>query len=179
MEVTVYTEPVMLGSPHPGKSPALDVAVRRWACAFTDAGIPCEHADDIVACLWSKVLYNAPLNSLAAVLGPSYGQLAADPDLRWLMDRIIDEARAVALASAGRLSWPSVAAFREDSYGRLVPATAGHRSSMLQDMDYGHPTEVEAINGRVCECGRAAGVPTPLNGAMTRLLRVKARLEGN
>lgn len=49
---------------------------------------------------------------------------------------------------------------------------------MLQDIDRGHPTEVEAINGRVCEYGRAAGVPTPLNEAMTRLLRVKARLEG-
>ena len=179
VEVTVYAEPVVLGSAYPGKFPALDVAVRRWACAFTEAGIPCEHTDDIVAYLWSKVLYNAPLNPLGAVLGLSYGQLAADPDLRWLMDRIIDEAHAVALASGVRLRWPSAAAFREEFYGRLVPATADHRSSMLQDIDRGHPTEVEAINGRVWEYGRAAGVPTPLNEAMTRLLRVKARLEGD
>ena len=50
---------------------------------------------------------------------------------------------------------------------------------MLQDIDRRHPTEVEAINGRVWEYGRAAGVSTPLNEAMTRLLRVKARLEGD
>lgn len=179
VQVTVYAEPVMLGNPHPGKFPALDTAAERWACAFTDAGIPCESTHQIVAYLWSKVLYNAPLNPLGAVFGLSYGQLAADPDLRFLMDGIIDEVHAVALARGVRLRWPSAAAFREEFYRRLLPATADHRSSMLQDIDRGRPTEVEAINGRVWEYGRAAGVPTPLNEAMTRLLRVKARLGGD
>jgi len=176
VQVTVYAEPVMLGSLHPGKFPALDGAVQRWVCAFSDAGIPCEQTDDITAHLWAKILYNAPLNPLGAVLGMSYGSLAADPDLRSIMDRIIDEAHAVALARGVRLRWASAAAFREEFYGRLVPVTAGHRSSMLQDIDRGRPTEVEAINGRVWEYGRAAGVPTPINEAVTQLVRARARL---
>ena len=176
VQVTVYAEPVMLGSPHPGQHPALDAAAQRWARALSNAGIPCEHSDEIIAYLWSKVLYNAPLNSLGAVLGLSYGELAADPDLRAIMDRIVDEAHGVAQARGVALRWPSAAAFREEFYGRLVPATAGHRSSMLQDIDRGRPTEVEAINGRVWEYGRSAGVPTPVNEAMTRLVRAKAAL---
>ena len=128
--------------------------------------------------LWSKVLYNAPLNPLGAILGLSYGALAANPDLRALMNGIIDEAHAVAVAHGVGLHWQTAEAFREEFYGRLVPATADHRSSMVQDIERRRPTEVEAINGRIWAYGRTAGVPTPLNQAMTRLMRAKTEILG-
>jgi len=175
VRVTVYAEPVMVGSPDPGRHPTLDADARRWAEFFAAAGIPSEYTDEIVPYLWSKVLYNAPLNPLGAVLGLTYGELAEDPELRTVMDGIIDEAYAVARARAVGLRWTSAESFRREFYGRLVPATASHRSSMLQDIERGRPTEVDAINGRVCEYGRDAGVSTPLNEAVTRLVRAKAR----
>jgi 2-dehydropantoate 2-reductase len=178
VEVTVYAEPVMLGSPSPGRWPALDAAARAWAEAVAAAGVPCEYTDEIVSFLWAKVLYNAPLNPVGALLGLHYGALAADADLRTLMDAIIDEAHAVATARGVALRWPAAAAFRDEFYGRLVPATFDHRSSMLQDLERGRPTEIDAINGRVWEYGRAAGIATPLNEAMTRLVRAKGRRTG-
>ena len=45
------------------------------------------------------------------------------------------------------LAWPDADAYRETFYGRLVPSTADHRSSMLQDIERGRPTEIDAING--------------------------------
>ncbi len=173
VRVTVYAEPVMVGSPDPGRYPSLDAHARRWAEVFAGAGIPSAYTDDIIAYLWAKVLYNAPLNPLGAVLGLTYGELAEDPELRAVMDGIIDEAYAVARARAVRLRSASAEGFRREFYGRLVPATAGHRSSMLQDIERGRPTEIDAINGRIGEYGRALHIPTSLNDAVTRLVRAK------
>ena len=71
-----------------------------------------------------------------------------------------------------------VAAYRELFYGRLVPSTAHHRSSMLQDLERGRPTEIEAINGCIWRYGCEAGIPTPVNATMTRLVRFRARIVG-
>ena len=55
---------------------------------------------------------------------------------------------------------------------RLVArATAANRSSMLQDVERGRRTEVDAINGAVAERGRALGVPTPINETLADLVR--------
>jgi 2-dehydropantoate 2-reductase len=164
----------MVGSPEPGRFTDLDAEARQWAEIFAEAGIPSEYTDEIVGYLWSKVLYNAPLNPLGALLGVTYGELSQDPGLRTIMDGIIHEAYAVARARGVGLRWKGADGFRREFYGRLVPATAGHRSSMLQDIERGRPTEIDAINGKICEYGRQSGVPTPLNDALARLVRAKA-----
>ena len=71
---------------------------------------------------------------------------------------------------------PTADAYRELFYGRLVPSTAHHRSSMLQDLERGRPTEIEAINGCIWRYGREAGIPTPVNATMTRLVRWRERI---
>ena len=43
--------------------------------------------------------------------------------------------------------------------------------SMLQDLKKGKPCEVDAINGVVCERGKAAGIPTPVNDKIVELIR--------
>ena len=85
------------------------------------------------------------------------------------MDAVIDEGFAVAAARGVVPLVPTAAAYRELFYGRLVPSTAHHRSSMLQDLERGRPTEIEAINGCIWRFGREAGIPTPVNATMTRL----------
>src|SRR5206468_1598546 len=74
------------------------------------------------------------------------------------------------------LRWGAAEDYREEFYRRLVPATAAHRSSMLQDLERGRPTEIEAINGWVAARAAAHGVPAPVNATLTRLLRARARL---
>jgi 2-dehydropantoate 2-reductase len=54
---------------------------------------------------------------------------------------------------------------------QVCAATAANRSSMLQDVLAGRPTEIEALNGQVSARGAALGVPTPVNDLITQLLR--------
>src|SRR5438093_678044 len=91
------------------------------------------------------------------------------------LEPAIAEAFAVARAAGIALRWPDAGAYRAEFYGRLVPATARHRSSMLQDLARGRPTEIEAINGYVAARGAALGVPAPTNATLTRLIRARAR----
>jgi 2-dehydropantoate 2-reductase len=170
--VTVYADPVLIGSLD-GTDAARAAAAGRWAVALAAAGIPAEPTADLPAELWGKALYNAALNPLGALLGARYGELPAYPDTRAIMDTVIEEAFAVARAEGVALRWPDAIAYRAAFYGRLVPATAEHRSSMLQDIERGRPTEIDAINGQIAARGAARGVPAPVNATLTRLIRAR------
>jgi 2-dehydropantoate 2-reductase len=175
VRVTVFADPVLIGSPDPTDRRRVDLA-SRLAARLDAAGIPARPTDAVVADLWAKVLYNAALNPLGALLGLPYGALPEDPDTRAVMDAVIDEAFAVAVADRVGLPWRDAAGYRATFYGRLVPSTAAHRSSMLQDLERGRPTEIEAINGHVVARGAALGVPAPVNATLARLIRARARL---
>jgi 2-dehydropantoate 2-reductase len=172
--VTVFADPVLIGPPgtHDGR---LGAAAARWAAALDGAGVPAAPTDRIVATLWEKILYSAALNPLGALRGLTYGELAADPDGRAVMDCVIAEAFAVARAEGVVLGWRDAAAYRQVFYARLVPATASHRSSMLQDLGRGRRTEIDAINGAVAARGAAHGVAAPANQALTQLVRARER----
>ena len=173
--VTVYADPVLIGSPDPTDARRQDAAAR-WAAELSAAGIPAKLTGALTAELWAKVLYNAALNPLGALLGVPYGDLPADRDTRMIMDAVIEEAFAVARAEGVELAWPDAAAYRDVFYGRLVPSTAAHRPSMLQDIERGRPTEIDAINGQVAARGAAHGVPTPVNATLARLIRARTRV---
>ena len=173
--VTVCADPVLIGA----LEPEVQARAVAWARVLSDAGIPAESTSGIVADLWAKVFYNAALNPLGALLDLPYGALAEDADARAVMDLAIDEAFAVARTAGIALRWPDAEAYRGEFYGRLVPATARHRSSMLQDLARGRPTEIDAINGYVAARGNALGVATPTNTTLTRLIRARARLSSS
>jgi 2-dehydropantoate 2-reductase len=174
VRVTVEAAPVLVGSPDPTDS-RRTIAARRCASALAAAGVPAEPTEALLAELWAKVFYNAALNPLGALLGVPYGDLPADPDARAIMDDAIGEAHAVARASGVAVPWPDADAYRTLFYERLVPATARHRSSMLQDLERGRPTEIDAINGYVAARGTALGISTPVNTTLTRLIRARVR----
>ena len=171
--VTVCADPVLIGALAPADDEQRRAAA--WARALAEAGIPAEPTDAIVAELWAKVFYNAALNPLGALLDLPYGGLAEDPEARAVMDLVIVEAFTVARAAGIALRWRDADAYRAEFYGRLVPATARHRSSMLQDLARGRPTEIDAINGYVAARGAALGVAAPTNVTLTRVIRARAR----
>jgi 2-dehydropantoate 2-reductase len=178
VRVTVYADPVLVGVSRPAAQPRLRVLARSWAERFAAAGIPSAYSDDIEAALWGKVLYNAALNPLGALLGVHYGAVAGDAHTRAIMDLVIDEAFRVALAEGVALPWASAAVYRAVFYDRLVPSTSHHRSSMLQDLERGRPTEIDAINGEVWKRGAAHGIVTPANELLMRLVHAREALGG-
>lgn len=172
IRVTVYAEPVLVGAAHRGDAGLVSLA-GVWAARFEAAGIPASPHADVAAALWGKVLYNAALNPLGALMGVHYGALPENADTRAMMDQVIDEAFAVAVAEGVTLPWESAADYRKIFYERLVPSTYHHRSSMLQDLERGRSTEIEAINGEVWLRGARHGILTPMNEALTRLVRAR------
>jgi 2-dehydropantoate 2-reductase len=174
VRVTVYADPVLVGSPDASDAVRTRAAIT-WAERLDAAGVPARSTTTLLADLWAKVLYNAALNPLGALLGVPYGRLAEDTATREIMDAVVDETFAVATASGVRLAWPDAAAYRRDFCERLVPSTAGHRSSMLQDLDRGRPTEIDAINGYVASLGRSLGMAVPVSETLTRLIHARVR----
>jgi 2-dehydropantoate 2-reductase len=165
VRVTVYVKPVKIGAPWSGGSLA-----RRWAARLAEAAIPSEWTDRPMAFLWEKMLYNLPLNALGALLRAPYGVLAEQPESRRIMDVIIEEGFAVARAERVDLLWKDPGEYRRHFYETLLPPTATHRSSMLQDIERGRRTEIDAINGYVCRRGRALGIEVPQNLVLTGLV---------
>ncbi|GIW43186.1 MAG: 2-dehydropantoate 2-reductase [Candidatus Binatia bacterium] len=170
VDVTVCAEPVRIGAFVPS-APEAETAVRHWVATISAAGIAALPCDSIIAELWSKAFYNAALNPLGALLRRTYGELAAHPETRAVMNLIIAEAFEVARAEGVPLQWGSAAEYQEHFYQRLVPPTANHRSSMLQDLARGKRTEIDAINGEIWRRGERFGVSTTANALLTRLIR--------
>lgn len=171
--VTVQAAPIVIGPLAPTVR-AMEQC-RFWISALKGAGIPCEATDEILSHLWAKVFYNAALNSLGALLQIHYGALGEEPELRAIMNGIITEAFEVAQRKKVRLLWPTVNAYLELFYGKLIPATYDHQTSMWQDLERGRRTEINALNGQVWKYGRELGFATPFNETATRLIWARER----
>ena len=141
-------------------------AVERVADRLRDAGFHAEAVDDIERHAWLKLAVNCGINPLSATLGLTNGGLAADPALR---ERMIAAAREVAAvaAAAGITLHEDVT----DVVVAVARATGGNRSSMLQDVQSGRPTEIDALCGAVCRDGARLGVPTPVNARLLEDVR--------
>lgn len=167
VEVTVHAEPIHIGSLF-----AADPACVEPLCRCISAGgIPCEKTDDIGRDLWAKMLYNCALNPLGAILKVPYGALADHATTRGLMSRIIEEVFRVMRAAGHRTHWASAGDFLRLFYERLVPDTAGHKSSTLQDIAAGRRTEIDALNGAVLALADRHGVAAPYNRAVYDLVK--------
>ena len=167
VEITVHADAIHIG--HLG---ATDVAPVESLCRqIQDGGIPCEPTRDIAADLWAKMLYNCALNPLGAILRVPYGALAAHTTTQILMNSIIDEVFGVMTAAGYRTHWDAPQGFIRVFYERLVPDTAEHESSMLQDIAAGKRTEIEALNGAVIRLADEQGAAVPHNRSVYNLIK--------
>jgi 2-dehydropantoate 2-reductase len=172
--VTVQAAPVIIGPLEVSDCVMLE-RIHYWIKAFQRANIPCAHTARILSYLWAKIFYNVPLNALGALLQVHYGVLGEVAELRQIMDRLVDEAFIVAKTNGVELLWNSVEKYRALFYGHLIPSTYNHQSSMLQDLQRGRRTEIDAINGAIWRYGDRLSVPTPFNEIMTRLIWERER----
>ena len=117
--------------------------------------------------MWGKLVVNAGINALTALLRVPNGALAASAEARALMASAIAEAAAVAQARGTPLPYDNPLAHTL----AIAQATSANHSSMLQDVLRGSPTEIDAINGAVEREGQRLGVPTPVNSMLAALVR--------
>jgi 2-dehydropantoate 2-reductase len=130
------------------------------------AGMRVEIVADANALVWGKLVVNAAINPLSALLSLPNGALLERPAARLVMAALARETAAVASALGVHLPFADPVAMAED----VARRTARNRSSMFQDVKRGAPTEIDAICGAVVRAGDGRGVPTPVNWSMWQLV---------
>ena len=145
---------------------------RRVAELVEAGGLKAEAFPDLRPAQWSKLIFNATVNGVAALTGLPHDFHFAQTDdpsaLGILVRDLVDEGKAVAAAAGVEL--------HDDPWEMNVLATQrGHRHfpSMLEDVEAQRPTELESINGALAREAWRLGVDVPLQTALYRL--VKAR----
>jgi 2-dehydropantoate 2-reductase len=138
----------------------------RLIAAFAAAGIPTETTVAIDSLVWRKLAVSCAINPASALLGLPNGALLQSSERRAQMAAAAREVGAVAAARGIDLQAdPSELAFE------VAAATSGNRSSMLQDLDRGAATEIDALCGAVVMEGRRLGIATPVNETLWRAVR--------
>jgi 2-dehydropantoate 2-reductase len=139
---------------------------------IVSAGLKAEAFADLRPAQWSKLIFNATVNTVAALTGlphdPHFAALGAPSDLGYLVRALMDEGKAVAAAAGVTL--------REDPWEMNVLATqrgSAHYPSMLEDVEAHRPTEIDMITGALVREARRVGVPVPLHETMERLIKAK------
>ena len=145
---------------------------REAAALIARSGLKAEAFDDLRPTQWSKLIFNATVNAVAALTGLPhdfhFGQLERDSDLGHLVRDLIDEGKAVAAAAGVEL--------KEDPWEMNMLATRRgfrHFPSMLEDVEARRPTEIDLITGSLVREGARHGVPVPLHTALLRLVKAK------
>lgn len=147
--------------------PAAD-AVDVFARLLGGAGIRVRTADDLPREVWRKAVLNAAVNPVTAVREVVNGRLLDSP-YREEADGLLLEAAAVARAEGTSLSDAEARADLE----RVLRATAENRSSMLQDLERGRPTEIDAISGEIVRIGRTHHLELPFTERAIALIRAR------
>ena len=127
--------------------------------------------DDAQSLIWGKLVINAAINPLTALLRVPNGELLEKPAAREMMRTLAIEVARVAAAEKIHLPFSDPIAAAEE----VALKTAANHSSMLQDVLRGAPTEIDAICGAVVKVAQKLTIDTPANWACWKL--VKALIE--
>jgi 2-dehydropantoate 2-reductase len=123
--------------------------------------------DDAKSLIWGKLVINAAINPLTALLQVPNGELLAHPKARKMMGELARETAEVAAAEHVHLPFNNPVDAAED----VARKTAANYSSMFQDVLRGAPTEIDAISGAVMKRGAKHGIKTPYNKACWTMVR--------
>ncbi|MDH4136757.1 MAG: 2-dehydropantoate 2-reductase [Anaerolineae bacterium] len=155
------------GPTHIATRPEIAVKLSDVATVFEQAGFEVHLSDDLESLMWGKLIINVGINGLTAILRVPNGQLVEIPTANALMAQAVAEAEAVCQAKGVTLPY-------DDPLGRVqevARATAANRSSMLQDVLRGVPTEIGVINEAIVREGKRLAVSTLANEFIVTTIR--------
>jgi 2-dehydropantoate 2-reductase len=167
VRITVSADAVHIGGPVEG---IVDGRAVKLAELIDGAGLPCSATPFIRRDLFAKLLYNCALNPLGAILGVHYGALGDSVNTRKVMDAVIDEVFEMLDDMGEQTHWENAESFRDSFYNVQIPATYNHRSSMLQDIEKGKKTEIDALTGYVSLRANKAGFKTPVCDTLSSII---------
>ncbi len=170
-----------IGTIDGSKDPTLDIIKKVLSTV-----VPVNISQNLMGSLYAKLIVNSCITSLGAVCGLYMGQMLADRKIRNIFIDIMCEAMAVADAMdlhvetiGGRLNYYQfmagngmLAQFRRHLLIRLLGLKYRRlKSSSLQSLERGKPTEIDYLNGYISAKGKQYGIPTPVNDKIIRMIK--------
>ncbi len=155
-----------------GTMTASPTTARTVTDLLTRSGLRASVVYDIRPHLWGKLVANAAVNALSALLDCEAGEIPKDPNAACLAEALAEETADV--AAALKINLPFVNPWQYVT--EVVALGADAKSSMAYDLESGHPSEIDHINGAVVAFGRRTATPTPYNDAMVRLVKARETL---
>ncbi len=140
--------------------------VTRVAEMLDRAEIDTEVVDDPMAFIWSKFVLNCGINALTAVTGLRSGEMYRTPEVNALQDRVIDEILAVVEKKGVRLAEANPRKKIKDHC-----RVRFNKPSMMQHIEQGRRTEIDAINGALVREARALGLSVPCNETIVAIVK--------
>jgi 2-dehydropantoate 2-reductase len=140
-----------------------------------EAGLVAEAFEDLLPAQWSKLIFNATINSISAATDLPFCRQFAETEnldsLGHLVFAMLEEGKAVAAASGVTLYTDPVDMVTEvvKQFGEGIEG--GREPSMLVDVRQQQPTEIDAITGAIVKQADKVGVPVPLNATLYRLIK--------
>jgi 2-dehydropantoate 2-reductase len=156
--------PTYLGELDRSQSPRLAAI----ADLFARAGLEPVLEPDIMVTIWSKFVHNCGINAICAITNLRPGHIREVKELDEFQSRIIEE--TVALVGAKGVILPDADPLQTI---KAYCAKKFHRVSMLQHLERGRRTEIDALNGYVARESRRLGLAAPNSEAL--MMRVKGR----
>lgn len=135
--------------------------------ALKSAGFNVQTVKNPESLIWGKLVVNAAINPLTALLRVKNGELLRRPFAREVMRALARETAQVARAENIALPFDDPIARAEE----VAKKTAANTSSMLQDVLRGAPTEIDAICGAVVQAAERHGIGAPVNWTCWQLVK--------
>jgi 2-dehydropantoate 2-reductase len=144
--------------------------VQAIADLFTRAGIQCQVSEDIRKSKWEKMCWNCVFNPLTVLINDRVAKALDHPEMMGVIRQIVGEVAAVSAALKVPLA-PDMA----EKTVKVTQSIRDIHTSMYDDWKAGRPGEIDSLNGYIVRKGRELGIPTPVNEALTAM--VKAVME--
>jgi len=133
---------------------------------LTAAGLPTTASENVMGTIWSKFVHNCALNAVSAITGLRPGEIARNSSAAWIVEALLDEILAV-VDRAGVVLPESDP--RAEIYDHAWQRY--NKPSMLQHLEAGRATEIEALNGALVKKAKSLGVATPVNATIAAIVR--------
>lgn len=140
--------------------------VSQIAEIFKQAGISCQLSEDIRKSKWEKMCWNCVFNPLTVVIDDKVAKALDHPEMAGVIRQIVGEVAAVSAAVKVPLA--------PDMAEKVIKWTQELRdihTSMYDDWKAKRPTEIDYLNGYIVRVGRELGIPTPVNEALTAMVK--------
>lgn len=155
-------DPAMIGEVDGTISPRVEALAK----TLDRAGFQTSAAENVLGVVWSKLIHNAAVNPICAASGLVLAETTKVPELEELRAAIVNEALGVARAEGIDLLYPDpLPAIRKHA------AMKSTKPSMLQHVEAGRRTEIDAINGAIVSLAARHGMAAPANAAIVAVIK--------